>query len=139
MFARIGVTLRVDARPKTIFFPKMQNNDTSFYMYGWGGGTIDPQLTMDPLIHSRDTKSQKGGDNNGRIADAELDRLIDAAAAEMNVDKRSRLIRDALMRTHDQYYYLPLHRQMLTWLSRTNVRPVIMPSNQVRVTWIHID
>jgi len=40
--------------------------------------------------------------------------------------------RAALMRVHDRYYYLPLHRQMLTWLSRANVRPVILPSNQVR-------
>jgi peptide/nickel transport system substrate-binding protein len=139
MLGRIGVTLRVDARPKTIFFPKVQNHDTSFYLYGWGGATVDPQLTMDPLMHSRDPKSQKGGDNNGRIADAELDRLIDAAAAEMNIEKRTKLLRDALMRVHDQYYYLPLHRQMLTWLSRTNVRPVILPSNQVRVAWIQID
>jgi hypothetical protein len=47
--------------------------------------------------------------------------------------------RAALMRVHDRYYYLPLHRQMLTWLSRANVRPVILPSNQVRVAWIRID
>ncbi|HEX6703130.1 MAG TPA: ABC transporter substrate-binding protein [Albitalea sp.] len=139
MLGRIGVTLRVDARPKSIFFPKVQNFDTSFYMYGWGGATIDPQLTMDPLMHSPDAKSQKGGDNNGRIADAELDRLIDAAAAEMNLEKRTQLLRDTLTRVHDQYYYLPLHRQMLTWLSRANVRPVILPSNQVRVAWIQID
>ena len=65
--------------------------------------------------------------------------LIDAAATETNVEKRTRLIRDALMRTHDQYPYLPLHRQVLTWLSRANVRPVLLLSNQVRVTWIQID
>ena len=139
MLARINITLRVDAKPKTIYFPKVQNHDTSFYMYGWGGGTIDAQIIFDPLVHSRETKSQKGGDNNGRISDPELDRVIDGAAVEMNVEKRARLIHDALHRIHDQVYYLPLHRQMLNWLSRANVRPVIMPSNQVRVAWIKID
>ena len=139
MLSRINVRLRIDARTKSLFFPKVQNHDTSFYLYGWGGGALDPQMTFDPVVHSLDAKSQKGGDNNGRLADAELDRLIDAAAIEMNTDKRKQLIGSALRRVREQAYYLPLHRQMLTWLSRANVKPVLMPSNQLFVNWVQID
>ena len=57
----------------------------------------------------------------------------------MNADKRAKLITDALTRTFEQFYYLPLHRQMLTWASRSNVHPVIAPSNLVNVHWIQID
>ena len=139
MLSRIKVKLKVDARPKSLFFPKMQNHDTSFYLYGWGGGALDPQMIFDPLVHSLDARSQKGGDNNGRIADAEMDRLIDAAATEMDTAKRQRLLHDALHRIHDEALYLPLHRQTLTWVSRANVKPVLMPSNQVKVTWVRVD
>jgi peptide/nickel transport system substrate-binding protein len=139
MLARINVKLRVDARPKNLFFPRVQNRQTGFYLYGWGGGTIGPQLVMDPLLHSFDKALQKGGDNNGGIADLEMDRLIDSAAVEMDVAQRSRMIRTVLQRVNERHYVLPLHRQMLTWLSAANVKPVILPSNFVRVDWIRID
>ena len=139
MLAKIGVSLKVEARPKTLFFPKIDSRDTSFFMLGWGGGTTDAQIVLDPLVRGFDEKSQKGGDNNGRFDDVQLNRLIDAAAVEMNIEKRTRLIGDALTRTYEQFYYLPIHRQMLTWASLANVRPVIAPSNQVNVRWIVID
>lgn len=139
MLARINVRLRVDARPKSLFFPRVQAHETSFYLYGWGGGTTAAEVSMVPLLHSVDKAGQKGGDNNGRVSDAELDRRIDAAAVEMDSAKRTRLVREMLARIDAQHFVLPLHRQMLTWLSRANVRPVIMPSNLVQVHWIQID
>jgi peptide/nickel transport system substrate-binding protein len=139
MLARINVRLKVDARTKSLYFPKVQNHETSFYLYGWGGGALDAQVIFDPLLHSPDPKSQKGGDNNGRISDAELDRLIDAAATEMNSEQRQRLIAQALRRVREQVFVLPLHRQMLNWVSSATVKPVLLPSNWVRPQWVRID
>jgi peptide/nickel transport system substrate-binding protein len=139
MLARINVRLKVDARTKTLYFPKVQNHETSFYLYGWGGGTLDPQIVFDPLLHSVDPKTQKGGDNNGRIADAELDRIIDAAATEMNAERRRQLLAEGLRRVREQVWVLPLHRQMLNWVSRAPVKPALMANNQVRPQWVRID
>jgi peptide/nickel transport system substrate-binding protein len=139
MLAKIGVRVKVDARPKTLYFQKIQQRDTSFYMLGWGGSVTDAQTVMDPILHSPDDRSQKGGDNHARYNDAELDRMIDAAGVEMNSERRAHMIAEVLRRTHSQYYYLPIHRQMLTWASRTNVRPVVMPDNAVRLNWIEVD
>ena len=108
-------------------------------MYGWGGAVTDAQTVMDPILHSPDDRSQKGGDNHARYNDAELDRMIDAAGVEMNSDRRARIIAEVLRRTDSQYYYLPIHRQMLTWASRANVTPVVMPDNAVRLHWIQVD
>jgi peptide/nickel transport system substrate-binding protein len=139
MLSKIGVTLKVETRPKAIYFSKIDSYDTSFYMLGWGGSTTDAQVVMDPLLHGFDKKTQKGGDNSGRFDDVELNRLIDAAAIEMDSSKRASLIGDSLRLTFKQFYYLPIHRPMLTWASRANVRPVIAPSNAVNVRWIEID
>lgn len=139
MLARINVTLKVDARPKSVYFPKIQSGDTSFYLLGWGGSNTDAQTMMDTLLHSPDPKSNKGGDNNGRIADPELDRLIDAAATESDPDQRNALIASAQRRTFDNFYTLPVHRQMLTWAASRKVTPVVTANNMVRVDWIRID
>jgi peptide/nickel transport system substrate-binding protein len=139
MLGRIGVKVNVDARPKSIYFQKIQQRDTSFYMLGWGGGTTDAQIVLDPILHSPDERTQKGGDNHARHIDPELDRMIDAAGVEMNSERRGHLIAEVLRRTHDRFYYLPIHRQMLTWVSRADVKPVVMPDNSVRLHWIRVD
>ena len=91
-----AVKARVDARPKTIFFQKVERGDTSFYLFGWGGGTTDAQGLLDPIVHSPEARTKKGEYNYGKAGDAEVDRLIDAAGSEMNADKRARLIAEAV-------------------------------------------
>jgi peptide/nickel transport system substrate-binding protein len=108
-------------------------------MLGRGGGTTDPQPLMDPVLHSPDEKSQKGGTNNGRFSDPELDRLIDAAGIDMDVERRGALIAEVQRRAASRFYYVPIHRQMLTRVSRAGVKPVVMPDNAVRLQWIQID
>ncbi|CAN5904221.1 ABC transporter substrate-binding protein [soil metagenome] len=139
MLARIDVRLKVDARPKTLFFPKVQSSDTSFYLLGWAGSFADAQPVLDPLVHSRDDAAGKGAGNFGRIADPALDRLIDAAGTETDPERRSALIGDAQRRVAEQFYYLPLHRQTLFWASRANVHTVTTPNGVVRADWIWIE
>ncbi|MFI4928683.1 MAG: ABC transporter substrate-binding protein [Burkholderiales bacterium] len=139
MLARVNVKVRVDARPKTIFFQKIERLDTSLYLLGWGGGTTDAQGILDPIVHTPDPRTQKGGYNYGKVGDEQLDSLIDAAGSEMNTQRRAQLIADAQRRVLSRYYVLPIHRQMITWAARRNVTPVVMPDNAVRGQWITIE
>jgi len=139
MLARINVTVRVDAIPKASYFPKLQRYDTSFYLHGWASPAADPQDMLEPLTHSVDTKTRRGDANYGRIADPELDRLLDSAALEMNPARREALLASAQQRVFEQSYLLPLHQQSLLWASRANVHAVMTPDNQVRVDWVRID
>lgn len=138
MLARIGVTLKVNAMPKTLYFPKIDRNETNMYMLGWGGSVTDAQIVMDPILHSKDPVSQKGAYNHGRYSDPALDQLIDAAGIEMNQDKRKQLIIDALALANREYRYIVLHRQKLSWIAKSGVTPVLLPSNVVRVDWIRM-
>jgi len=139
MLAKIGVTLKVNAMPKTIYFPKLEKNDTSMYMLGWGGSITDAQIVMDPILHTKDPTTQKGFYNYGRFSDPALDRVIDAAAVEMDTGKRRELIIDALAMEAKEFRYIPLHRQKLSWVARKGVVPVLLPNNTVRVEWIHME
>ena len=138
MLSRVGVRVTVQARSKTQHFPKLRRYESSFFLAGWGG-VDDPQFLLDSVLHSVDPVRQKGDANYARYADLELDRLIDTAGVEMDAPRRAELIRAVQRRVFEQHYYLPLHRQAITWAARKNVRAVITPNNVVRPDWIHID
>ena len=52
MFAQIGVTVNLDAKPKAQHFPLIQNRTTDFYMLGWGVPTFDSEYIFNFLVHS---------------------------------------------------------------------------------------
>lgn len=139
MLGRVGVRVNVDARPKTIFFQKVERLDTSFYLLGWGGGTTDPQTLLDPIVHRHDPKTKKGEYNYGRGGEAALDALIDAAGTDMDAARRQDTLARAQRLAMQQLQLLPLHRQMITWTARRHVTPVVMPDNAVRLHWIRIE
>jgi len=140
MLGRIGVKVHVKTQPKTIYFQEDPRSRYQLLHAGLGRRQRRCQDHVGP-----DPAQPRRADGEGRRQprplprDEELDRLIDAAGVEINTARRAGLIAEALRRTHRHFYYLPVHRQMLTWVSRANVHPVVMPDNEVHVHWIRID
>jgi peptide/nickel transport system substrate-binding protein len=108
-------------------------------MLGWGGAITDAQPTLSPVLRSYDKASGQGNYNYGRYSNPKLDALIDAAAKEMNPDKRSGLIREALAMHNENVYHVPLHRQVIPWAMRRNVNVVHLANNWVMGEWVTID
>jgi peptide/nickel transport system substrate-binding protein len=138
MLAQIDIKLRVNAMPKAVYFPKLEKNDTSMYMLGWGGAITDAQTTLDPVLHSKDGKG-KGDYNYGRYVNAKLDELTDLAAVETNPDKRKAMVTEALLAHKNEFNNLPLHRQVIPWAERSNVSAVHRADNQVMPYWVKIE
>jgi peptide/nickel transport system substrate-binding protein len=138
MFAKVGVTVKLEAIPRAQFFQKVDNFDVSMHLYGWGGAATDPGFTLTPVIHGRDGKG-KGDFNSGRYKDDTLDRMIDSVEAELDPDKRRALILEAFRRVRDNVYTIPLHRQMIPWAERANVHGFHRPDNVVEALWTKID
>ena len=120
MWARIGVKTKLAAEGMATFIQKVQNFDSSAYLLGWGVATFDAQYSLQSLVRTRTTGAD-GNFNFGRVSDPEVDRLVDAMKTETDVAKRNALIRDALVRTRDEYLYVPLHHQLRPWAMKTNV------------------
>jgi peptide/nickel transport system substrate-binding protein len=138
MLARIGLRVRVHAQPRALYFARMPKRDTSAYMLGWGGAITDAQTTLTPVLHSPDGKGA-GDFNWGGYANPKLDALIDAARIEPDPAKRRRLIADALAEHNAQIHHVPLHRQVIPWAMRANVRAVHRADNWVETQWVQID
>jgi peptide/nickel transport system substrate-binding protein len=96
------------------FIQKVQNFDTSAYMLGWGVATYDGQYSLQSLVRTRTTGAD-GNFNFSKVSDAKVDQLTDAMKTETDVAKRDAMIRDALIRTRDEFLFVPLHHQIRPW------------------------
>jgi peptide/nickel transport system substrate-binding protein len=139
MLTRAGINTKVTAMPRATYFPKLEKYDTSFYMLGWGGAVTDAQTTLSPVLRSLDKSTGQGSYNYGRYSNPKLDALIDAAAVEMNADKRRETIRQALLEHNAQVHHVPLHRQMIPWAMRQNVTAAHRADNVLVFEYVKID
>ena len=138
MLAKIGLRVRVNAQPRAIYFARLPKRDTSAYMLGWGGAITDAQTILTPVLHSPDNKG--AGDYNwGNYKNAKLDALIDAARTESDAAKRKKIIADAIAEHNAQIHHVPLHRQVIPWAMRQNVRVVHRADNWVETQWVRVE
>jgi peptide/nickel transport system substrate-binding protein len=138
MFSKIGVTTRLNAMPRAVYFPKLQKGDTSMYMLGWGGQTTDAIFTLRPVMHSP-RGGQEGSFNYGRYTNVRLDELIDRIDVEMDQPKRRAMVTEALKLHADEMLHIPLHRQMIPWAMRSNVKVVHRADNRLEGIWVEIN
>lgn len=123
MLARIGVKVTLDLKPRTLHFPKVQTKQTDFYMYGWGTDTTDAHNHLYFLAAPASVS------NATAYADAELFKLIDAMAVEIDTVKRDAMIKQASLRLRDAYSYVPLYHPEIAWATRKGVNIPITLDN----------
>lgn len=138
MWARLGLKVKLNAQPMATFISKIQKFDHSAYMLGWGVATFDANYTLQSLMRTKTTGAD-GSFNLGRISDPKLDAMIDAAKTETDVKKRDALLRDALMTTRDNYYYVPLHHQLRPWAMKRNVSTVHKADDRPESRFARVD
>lgn len=138
MWARIGLKVKLNAQPMATFIAKIQKFDHSAYMLGWGVATFDANYTLQSLMRTKTTGAD-GSFNLGRISDAKLDALIDGAKTETDIKKRDAMLRDGLVITRDNYYYVPLHHQLRPWAMKKNVTTVHKADDRPESRFARID
>ncbi|HSG76046.1 MAG TPA: ABC transporter substrate-binding protein [Burkholderiales bacterium] len=123
MWARIGLKAKLNAQPMATFIQKIQKFDHDAYMLGWGVPNFDANYTLQSLVRTKTTGAD-GSFNLGRISDAKIDALVDAIKTELDTAKRDAMLREALVLTRDNHYYVPLHHQLRPWAMKKNVTAV---------------
>ena len=113
MFAQIGITVNLDAKPKAQHFPLISNKTTDFYMLGWGVPTYDSEYIFNFLVHS--TTEKYGSWNGTGFSNADIDAKIQALASETNLDARNDMIAEIWDVVQAEQLYIPLHHQVLNW------------------------
>ena len=138
MWAKVGLDVKVDAMPKAQYFQRTPKKEFSAAMQGWGDNNRDAMFTLKPLYHSLNEKGA-GDTNYGNFRNAELDDLIDRAEGEMDRDKRLALINQAVAVLQRDVNVIPLHRQVIPWATRGNVRVLHRADNKFNPLWAWVD
>ena len=123
MWAKAGIRVKLNAMPFANFIPKILNFDSSAYLLGWGVATFDGLYTLQSLVRTKTTGAD-GNFNLGRVSDPKLDNTIDAIKIATDPKARDALLREALVKTRDMHYYVPLHHQLRPWAMKKNVTTV---------------
>jgi len=133
MFAQIGVTVNLDAKPKAQHFPLISNDSTDFYMLGWGVPTYDSEYIFNFLVHG---KSEKYGSWNGtRFNDDALNAKIVSLSSNTDLDARNADIKAIWEVVQDQALYIPIHHQVLNWGMKTNVDTLVEAEDSPKIKY----
>ena len=112
MLARLGLRMTVEALPKAVMFPKIrdhQGDRTSLMMLSFGSGTSgDAGGALTHTIHSYAPDRGFGTWNIGHYSNAEIDALIEEAAATLDAEKRGQVQSQAVKRAIEDLAVIPL-------------------------------
>lgn len=137
MWAQLKVKVKVNAQPRSIWFPRMEKFDTSLYLLGWGGAVTDAETVITPVLRSVGEKGQ-GLYNWGRVRNDKFEQLAAASSVEPDAKKREELVKAALREYQAQTHLIPLHRQVIPWAARSNVDVVHRADNWLEWDWIRV-
>lgn len=138
MLAKIDVKVKLNAMPRVTYFPKIQNSDSSFFLYGWGVPTFDSLYTLQAVIRTKATGGD-GEQNYSGYSNPKVDALIDQLKTEADFAKRTSITREALMLHQADTGHIPLHHQIIPWAMRKNITVVHRPDNRVNAKWAMVN
>jgi peptide/nickel transport system substrate-binding protein len=138
MWARVGVRARLNSMPLAPFFAKIQRDDTSIYLLGWGVPTLDALYSFQSLLRTRDGGQGNGIWNMGRYSNPQLDALIVRMQTQSG-EQRNEAIREALRIYREDIPHIPLHHQMIPWAMRSNLTIPHTANNQPYFRWARMN
>ncbi len=124
MLGKIGVNVNLFAQTKSKHFKELKDNQGDFYMLGWGVPTLDSHYVFHYLYET------DASWNKVNFSDADVDAAIRVMEGEVDLDKRNAAIAKAWKIVRDNIAYLPLHHQVISWASKSNVNVPIRPNNE---------
>lgn len=139
MWSRVGLAPKLDVAPRAVQSPKRTNGKTDLYILGWA--TLPMLDAYSPLLQIFHTKEGNAGVFNwGGWSFPELDKLIDAAGSELDLDKRLALETEALGIVKKEYIMLPLHQQPMAWAVTDTVTDMpLFPDNKPRLWFAKVN
>jgi peptide/nickel transport system substrate-binding protein len=110
--AKVGIKVKLDVKPKSIFFPEVSEGSLQFYLIGWFDGTFDMGRTYFKLAHTRDDAKGYGGLNGTSYSDPKLDQMLEATADMVDPAQRKKALEELnRYAMEEKIVWIPLHYQ----------------------------
>jgi peptide/nickel transport system substrate-binding protein len=121
MLARIGIQVRVEAMPLSVYFPRANKKEFSMALVGWGPQTGEVSSPLRSILATINADKGMGTVNFGLYSNAILDALLEEALRTVDDRKREKLLQDAVAVAINDVALLPLHFQVVTWAARKGI------------------
>ena len=109
--AKIGIRVKLDVKPKSVFFPEVTKGILDFYLIGWFDGTFDMGRTYFKLVHTRDEEKGFGVFNGAAFSNSEIDKLLQSTADIVDPQERMKTLQKLNKMAMDNIAWIPLHYQ----------------------------
>lgn len=119
--SQIGINVEPAVRPFVEHFGLVQKEPpgTDFYLFGLSVPSFDSEQVLASLFHSRGDRY--GRLNGTRFASAEVDRLTQSIAGQLDFTQRTQAIAQAWRIVQDELIYVPLHIQTLAYAMKADL------------------
>lgn len=115
---RIGLRMRVEAMPSTVFFPRGAQRVFSAAMTGWQSSAYEPNNIFAPVLLTEDRSRGWGTVNRHGYSNPRLDAIYARAVISMDQNERIRMWREAMRMAMDDVAVIPIHHQVNIWATR---------------------
>lgn len=115
---RIGVRMRVDAMPSTVFFPRSSQRAFGAALTGWQSSAYEPNNIFAPMLLTEDRARGWGTVNRHGYSNPRLDAVYSRAVINLNQEARVTLWREATRIAMEDEAVMPIHHQVNIWATR---------------------
>ncbi len=115
MLKKINITVNLTTMPKAQYWPEYDKKRNGIQFIGWSSDTGDSANYSEYLTMTPNEETGRGQYNAGFFSNAELDKLVEQANAELDPAKRSELLKKVSKIEYDEAAFVPLHWQNLAW------------------------
>lgn len=138
MLGQIGIDVTLASRPVAQHSPMVLNNETDFYLLGWGVPTFDSSYIFDGLVHSKD-ETGLGTYNIGLYSNPEVDAKIVSLGTMTDLEARAGVVAEIWEQVQKDHVFLTIHNQVLAYAMRDDITLPVHPENQPLMMTVTFD
>ena len=109
--AKVGLKVKLDVKPKSIFFDELTSNKYHFYLIGWFDGSFDFGRSAEKLLHTPDKDKGMGTYNGAAYSNSEIDSLLIASSSIVDRAEREKALQVINRKSVADVAWIPLHYQ----------------------------
>ncbi len=109
--AKIGLKVKLDVKPKSIFFDELTGKKHSFYLIGWFDGSFDFGRSAEKLLHTPDKDKGMGTYNGAEYSNPDIDARIIASSSIIDRGEREKALQEINRMSVEDVAWIPLHYQ----------------------------
>jgi peptide/nickel transport system substrate-binding protein len=114
-YSRIGIDVKVDTMPSSVYFTRATKLEFSYMLLGWGTESGEQGSALRSLLATYDTAKGMGVTNRGRYSNPAFDKALGEALVTMDEKKREGMIQRAAEMVMEDVGLIPLHYEVSTW------------------------